>query len=259
MTHLVTSPGTNTSHRVTSPETNITHLVASRGTSSRVRRVVDASLVGLKRHWGRPWPLRFHPAHPYWGADTPCHGAGMSLYSMPGRWSCVRRCCSLDRWSAAGCKTNGGSESESWGEGDKLKTKLLKCWVIVQMNIHAGMIDKYATTKIKRESLEFMFCTRNYTCHGDNDTDIGCQYVICQSRMSDLYASFFWAATLRFCDFRFQLKKKSFYIAQYPVRWTAQSALHFFAFLDRPVHSDTNSASPGSILAIPHDLVCFMI
>ena len=44
-------------------------------------------------------------------------------------------------------------------------------------------------------------------------------------------------------------KKGSFYIAQYPVRWTAQSALHFFASPGRPVHSDTNSASPGSILA----------
>ena len=43
--------------------------------------------------------------------------------------------------------------------------------------------------------------------------------------------------------------KGTFYIAQYPVRWTAQSALHFFASPGRPVHSDTNSASPGSILA----------
>ena len=42
--------------------------------------------------------------------------------------------------------------------------------------------------------------------------------------------------------------KGSFYIAQYPVRWTAQSALHFSS-PGRPVHSDTNSASPGSILA----------
>ena len=42
----------------------------------------------------------------------------------------------------------------------------------------------------------------------------------------------------------------SFYIVQYPVRWTAQSALHFFALPGRPVHSDTNSASPGSILVM---------
>ena len=35
------------------------------------------------------------------------------------------------------------------------------------------------------------------------------------------------------------VKGKSFYIAPYPVRWTAQ----------RPVRSDTNSASPGTILA----------
>ena len=42
--------------------------------------------------------------------------------------------------------------------------------------------------------------------------------------------------------------KGSFYIAQYPVRWTAQSALHFLPSL-RPVHSGTNSASLESILA----------
>ena len=46
-----------------------------------------------------------------------------------------------------------------------------------------------------------------------------------------------------------QTLKSSFYIAQYPVRWTAQSAFHFFALPGRPVHSDTNSSSPGSILA----------
>ena len=40
-----------------------------------------------------------------------------------------------------------------------------------------------------------------------------------------------------------------FYIAQYPVSWTAQSALHFSS-PDRPVHSDTNPASLGSILAM---------
>ena len=45
------------------------------------------------------------------------------------------------------------------------------------------------------------------------------------------------------------IKKVCFYIAQYPVRWTAQSALHLSS-PDRPVHSDTNSASLGSILAM---------
>ena len=40
-----------------------------------------------------------------------------------------------------------------------------------------------------------------------------------------------------------------FYIAQYPVRWTDQSALHFSS-PGRPVRSDTNSASLGSILAM---------
>ena len=41
--------------------------------------------------------------------------------------------------------------------------------------------------------------------------------------------------------------KVCFYIASYPVRWTAQSSLQFSS-PDRPVHSDTNSASLGSIL-----------
>ena len=44
-------------------------------------------------------------------------------------------------------------------------------------------------------------------------------------------------------------RKVCFYIAQYPVHWTAQSALHFSS-PDRPVHSGTNSASLGSILAM---------
>ena len=44
-------------------------------------------------------------------------------------------------------------------------------------------------------------------------------------------------------------KKGMFYIAQNPVRWTAQSVLHFSS-PGRPVHSETNSASPGSILAV---------
>ena len=39
-----------------------------------------------------------------------------------------------------------------------------------------------------------------------------------------------------------------FYIAQYSVRWTAQSAFHFSSY-GKPVHSGTNSASPRSILA----------
>ena len=41
--------------------------------------------------------------------------------------------------------------------------------------------------------------------------------------------------------------KGIFYIAQYPFYCTAQSALHFSS-PGRPVHSDTNSASIGSIL-----------
>ena len=42
--------------------------------------------------------------------------------------------------------------------------------------------------------------------------------------------------------------KGLFYLVQYPVRWNAQSALHFTP--GRPVHSDTNSASLGRILAM---------
>ena len=57
-----------------------------------------------------------------------------------------------------------------------------------------------------------------------------------------------------------KVKKGSFYIAQYPVKrsflYSAVSSpldrskrFTLFASPDRPVHSDTNSASPGSILA----------
>ena len=52
----------------------------------------------------------------------------------------------------------------------------------------------------------------------------------------------------QFMNFVIELiKKGSFYIAPFPVRWTAQSALH--STPGTPVHSDTNLASPGSILA----------
>ena len=43
-------------------------------------------------------------------------------------------------------------------------------------------------------------------------------------------------------------KRVWFYIAQYPVHWTAQSDLHLSS-PGRPIHSDTNSACLGSILA----------
>ena len=42
--------------------------------------------------------------------------------------------------------------------------------------------------------------------------------------------------------------KVCFYIALYPGQWISQSALHFPH--DRTVHSNTNSASPGSILVM---------
>ena len=48
-----------------------------------------------------------------------------------------------------------------------------------------------------------------------------------------------------------RLRKKEkvcFYTAPYPVCWTTQTVLHSSS-PGRPVHSDTNSASPGSILA----------
>ena len=43
-------------------------------------------------------------------------------------------------------------------------------------------------------------------------------------------------------------KKGSFYIAQYPVHWTAQSALHFLPSLADLFIPTPFSASPGSIL-----------
>ena len=43
--------------------------------------------------------------------------------------------------------------------------------------------------------------------------------------------------------------KGSFYIALYPVRWTAQSALHFLPSLTDLFIPTSFSASPGSILA----------
>ena len=48
--------------------------------------------------------------------------------------------------------------------------------------------------------------------------------------------------------------KVCFYIAQYPVRWTAQTALHSSS-PGRPVHSDTNSTSLGiiEIIKAAHD------
>ena len=45
-------------------------------------------------------------------------------------------------------------------------------------------------------------------------------------------------------------KKGSFYIAQYPVRWTAQSALHLLPSLTDLFIPTPFSASPGSILAM---------
>ena len=43
--------------------------------------------------------------------------------------------------------------------------------------------------------------------------------------------------------------KGSFYIAQYPVRWNAQSGLHFLPSLTDLFIPTPLSASPGSILA----------
>ena len=43
--------------------------------------------------------------------------------------------------------------------------------------------------------------------------------------------------------------QRSFYIAQYPVRWTVQSALHFLPTLTDLFIPTPFSASPGSILA----------
>ena len=57
--------------------------------------------------------------------------------------------------------------------------------------------------------------------------------------------------TLCLKDRRVKKKGKgSFYIAQYPVRWTAQSALHFLPSLTDLFIPKPFSASPGSILAM---------
>ena len=59
-----------------------------------------------------------------------------------------------------------------------------------------------------------------------------------------LTRDFFWKS------WREDGEKVCSYIAQYPVRWTAFKAQTYFSSPGRPVHSDTNSASPGSILAM---------
>ena len=52
------------------------------------------------------------------------------------------------------------------------------------------------------------------------------------------------------CDILDIVKKGSFYIAQYPVRCTAQSALHFLPSLTDLFIPTPFSACPGSILAM---------
>ena len=55
----------------------------------------------------------------------------------------------------------------------------------------------------------------------------------------------------QFCKMYLHLKGKGmFYLAQYPVCWTAQSALHFTP--GRPVHSGTNSTFLRYILSSNH-------
>ena len=51
------------------------------------------------------------------------------------------------------------------------------------------------------------------------------------------------------CWLLYDASKGSFYIAQYPVRWTAQSASHFLPSLTDRFIPTPFSASPGSILA----------
>ena len=51
-------------------------------------------------------------------------------------------------------------------------------------------------------------------------------------------------------EYKLKKGKGSFYIAQYPVRWTAQSALHFLPSLTDLFIPTPFSASPGSILAM---------
>ena len=50
------------------------------------------------------------------------------------------------------------------------------------------------------------------------------------------------------CRNEIKVNRYVFFIAQYPVRWTAQSVLHC-SYSGSPVHSDTNSTSLERILA----------
>ena len=69
--------------------------------------------------------------------------------------------------------------------------------------------------------------------------------------ISDMLADHASISTQRYFQGK-QVSKKgkgSFYIAQYPVRWTAQSASHFLPSLTDLFIPTPFSASPGSILA----------
>ena len=81
----------------------------------------------------------------------------------------------------------------------------------------------------------------------DRYCTINCE-IKCRDYMYALWVTFRnWCYR---CMYNFVYKKKSsFYIAQYPVRWTAQSASHFLPSLTDLFIPTPFSASPGSILA----------
>ena len=59
-----------------------------------------------------------------------------------------------------------------------------------------------------------------------------------------------FARAIYLCKFLDLKKKGRFYIAQYPIPLDRSKRFTLFASPGRPVHSDTNSASPGSILVM---------
>ena len=76
------------------------------------------------------------------------------------------------------------------------------------------------------------------SCHTKSRTEITDHHRHFSRKMSTFISNYI-----------FKKKKGSFYIAQYPVRWTAQSASHFLPSLTDLFIPTPFSASPGSILA----------
>ena len=75
------------------------------------------------------------------------------------------------------------------------------------------------------------------------------EFIIVRVFVSAKYRVIYYNYIVKWCSFINCNGKGSFYIAQYPVRWTAQSASHFLPSLTDLFIPTPFSASPGSILA----------